>query len=63
MDPNERIFREGYRAGYEQGGDDQSSYEWGCGLKRRGTRQQEEDEAWNSSAAKCPNVLQPEYRL
>ena len=60
---DEAAFREGYLAGYVQGGDDQSKYEWGGGLTHRNVRKRDETQAWNDSEAKRRIDEAPEYQI
>lgn len=53
----EAAFREGYKAGYRVGGDDQCAYEWGSGSKSDATQQKNQDQEWRDSESIkiCPN--------
>lgn len=48
----EAAFREGYKAGYNNGGSDAASYEWGGGSKHAATLLRDETSEWEQSDAK-----------
>ncbi len=52
----EAAFREGYKAGYNNGSGDQCSYEWGSGSKGDKALKKAEDQEWDDSEAvqTCP---------
>lgn len=52
----EAAFREGYKAGYDRGQDDQCQYEWGAGGGSAGSRDRAQDREWSESDAikTCP---------
>jgi hypothetical protein len=45
----ETIFREGYAAGYNNGGSDTSAFECGSGSKHDSARRRDENDAWEQS--------------